>query len=43
MDCKIDARQQYHTDFTVKYILLRVIALDLPNKAIMQKEESIIF
>ena len=41
MDSKTEfARQQYYTNFTVKYILLRVIMLVLPNKVIMQKEES---
>ena len=38
MDSKTDARQQYYTDFTVNYILVRVIILDLPNKVIMQQE-----
>ena len=43
MDSKTEfARQQYYTAFTVKYILLRVITLDLPNKVIMQKEESMV-
>ena len=43
MDNKTEfARQQYYTDFTVKYILFLLRAIDLPNRVIMQKEESMV-